>query len=160
MLRIAESTGVIIALSIRGLSLAFGMTFLLVGICGFISGCVDGYDTLRFAGPSSHALLFGLFRVSVLHNIVHLAFGVAGLACCSRAVKASRYLLVGGLIYLVLWSYGMIVMTVAPDSYANLLPMNTADNWLHFVLAVTMSILGLLTGFPARLATRAVPDER
>lgn len=32
------------------------------------------------AGHESHAQLFGIFEVSVLHNIVHLLFGLAGLA--------------------------------------------------------------------------------
>jgi hypothetical protein len=56
-----------------------GVVFLLVGILGFIPGITTDYDQLAFAGHDSGALLLGLFMVSVLHNLVHVAFGVAGL---------------------------------------------------------------------------------
>lgn len=77
-------------------ALVVGVIFLLVGILGFIPGVTTDYDQLAPAGPDSHALLFGIFQVSFLHNVVHLLFGVAGLAL-SRAVRPARqYLLWGG----------------------------------------------------------------
>jgi hypothetical protein len=56
------------------------VTFLVAGVLGFIPGVTTGYDALTFAGHHSGAMLFGLFQVSILHNLVHLAFAVAGLA--------------------------------------------------------------------------------
>ena len=56
-----------------------GAVFLLVGILGFIPGITTNYDEMAFAGTDSQAELFGIFQVSVLHNIVHLLFGVVGL---------------------------------------------------------------------------------
>jgi len=35
-----------------------------------------------------------------------------------------------GVIYLVLWVYGLVVEKA---SSANFVPVNTAHNWLHFV---------------------------
>lgn len=58
----------------------FGVVFLVVGIAGFIPGLTTNFDQLSFAGHHSMAMLLGLFTVSVLHNIVHLLFGIAGLA--------------------------------------------------------------------------------
>lgn len=52
--------------------------FLLVGILGFVPGVTTNYDQLSLAGHGSGALLLGLFAVSVLHNLVHAAFGVVG----------------------------------------------------------------------------------
>ena len=44
---------------------------------------------LMMAGHHSDAMLLGLFRVSVLHNVVHLLFGVGVLLTRKRAaVKA------------------------------------------------------------------------
>ena len=60
-------------------SLAVGATFLLVGILGFIPGITTDYDTMAFAGPDSDAKLLGIFEVSILHNIVHLLYGVVGI---------------------------------------------------------------------------------
>ncbi|PWU51608.1 DUF4383 domain-containing protein [Micromonospora globispora] len=124
-----------------------GVFFLLIGILGFIPGITSNYDTMSFAGHNSDAKLLGLFQVSVLHNIVHLAFGVAGLAL-SRTVSGARTFLVGGgAIYLVIWLYGLVV---DHNSGANFVPFNGADNWLHFLLGVGMIALGLaLTRRPA-----------
>jgi uncharacterized membrane protein YbhN (UPF0104 family) len=81
--------------------------------------------------------------VSVLHNIVHLAFGVAGLLLARKASTAKTYLVVGGAIYLVLWIYGLLITHNTP---ANFVPVNTADNWLHFILGLGMIALGVLLG--------------
>ncbi|NMR28522.1 DUF4383 domain-containing protein [Crystallibacter degradans] len=137
--------------SVQTVTLAVGAVFLLVGILGFVPGITSGVDQLSFAGHQSGAMLLGLFQVSVLHNIVHLLFGVVGLAL-SRSWTGSRsYLIWGGAIYLVLWIYGLVI---GHESPANFVPLNMADNWLHFVLGVAMLGLGLLLG-RGHTATRA-----
>jgi formate-dependent nitrite reductase membrane component NrfD len=86
------------------------------------------------------ARLLGLFQVSILHNIVHLLFGIAGLAMARTAREARTYLVFGGAIYLVLFLYGLIV---GQESAANFVPVNTADDFLHLVLGIGMIGLGL-----------------
>lgn len=120
-----------------------GVVFLLVGILGFIPGVTTNFDQLMFAGHGSGALLLGVFQVSILHNIVHLLFGIAGLACARSVVSSRNYLIWGGVIYLVLWLYGLFV---PHDSMANFVPLNNADDWLHLVLAIGMIGLGFLLG--------------
>ena len=61
----------------RTLARVFGIAFLLVGIAGFIPGITSNFDDIAFAGDGSDAEIFGLFQTSILHNIVHLLFGVA-----------------------------------------------------------------------------------
>jgi hypothetical protein len=124
--------------------------FLLVGVLGFIPGITTDYDTMQFAGHESSAMLLGIFQVSILHNIVHLLFGVVGLAMARSAAGARAYLIGGGLIYLVLWIYGLIV---DHGSDANFVPLNDADNWLHLGLAIGMILLGLVLGGRAKGGT-------
>jgi Domain of unknown function (DUF4383) len=124
-------------------AMAVGGVFLVVGVLGFIPGITTDYDTMTFASDDSDAELLGIFEVNALHNIVHLLFGVVGLAA-ARAFDTSRLFLIGGgVIYAVLWIYGVIIDF---DSGANFVSLNTADNWLHFVLAVGMIGLGVLLG--------------
>lgn len=124
-------------------ALVVGATFLLVGILGFVPGVTTHYDMLKVAGHQSDAMLLNLFNVSVLHNLVHLAFGVAGLAL-SRTFRGARGFLIGsGIIYLVLWLYGVVINLQQP---VNFVPLNTADNWLHLALALGMLALGMLLG--------------
>lgn len=71
----------------------------------------------------------------------HLLFGVAGLALARTATSARFFLLGGGVIYVVLWIYGLLI---DQHSMANFIPVNTPDNWLHFVLGVGMiAVLGV-----------------
>lgn len=124
-------------------ALAVGAGFLLVGALGFIPGATTNYDTLGIAGHQSEALLLGLFNVSVLHNLVHVAFGVAGILM-ARTVSLSRIFLIGGgLVYVLLVVFGLVI---DHDSAINFVPINNADNWLHLGLAVGMIGLGLLLG--------------
>jgi hypothetical protein len=122
-------------------ALAVGAVFLLVGVLGFIPGITSDYDQMSFASHDSMAKLLGVFQVSVLHNIVHLLFGVAGIAMARQARTAYLYLVGGGVIYLVLWLYGLIV---DKNSSANFVPVNNADNWLHLLLGLGMIALGVL----------------
>ncbi|WP_104181577.1 DUF4383 domain-containing protein [Arthrobacter sp. B0490] len=126
---------------------AVGVVFLLVGILGFIPGITSDYDTMKFAGHESEAKLLGIFQVSILHNIVHLLFGIAGLAMAKTVSGSRTYLLGGGVIYLVLWIYGLVI---GQDSAANVVPVNSADNWLHLVLGVGMIGLALALSRGAR----------
>lgn len=123
-------------------AMAVGVAFLLVGILGFVPGITSDYNEMEFAGHESGALLLGLFQVSILHNIVHLLFGVVGLALARTWDGARNYLIGGGAVYLVLWVYGLVFgddMTAA-----NFVPLNTADNWLHLFLGVAMIALGVV----------------
>ncbi len=116
------------------LALVFGATFLLVGVLGFIPGITTDYGDMAFAGTGSDAKLLGIFEVSVLHNIVHLLFGVGILAARDHDT-ARQYLLGAGVIYAILFVYGLFV---GNDDSANFVPINTADDWLHLLLAVAL----------------------
>src|SRR3712207_4842001 len=128
---------------VRSMAGLVGAVFLLVGVLGFIPGITSNYDSLTFAGHTSDAKLLGLFEVSILHNIVHLLFGVAGLAMAKATRSATTYLIGGGIIYLVLTVYGFVI---DKESAAIFVPVNGADNILHLLLGVGMIAPGLPGG--------------
>lgn len=138
-------------MAVQGAALLVAGSFLLVGVLGFIPGVTTDYDLLEWAGHHSGAKLFSVFAVSVLHNVVHLAFGLVGTVMARSYAAARAYLLVGGLVYLGLWLYGLLI---AHDSPANFVPVNGADNWLHLGLGAGMVLLGLT------LAGRRDPTKR
>jgi hypothetical protein len=141
--------------SVQIAALVFGAVFVLIGILGFIPGVTTNTDQLLFAGHDSEALLFGVFQVSILHNLVHLLYGIVGIALARRADWSRYYLIWGGAVYALLWLYGLFT---AEESAANFVPVNTADNWLHFVLAVGMIGAGLVLSRDLR--TRAATSMR
>jgi Domain of unknown function (DUF4383) len=125
-------------------ALLVGVVFLLVGILGFVPGVTTHYGDLQFMGHGSGSKLLGVFQVSILHNVVHLLFGVAGIAAGRASGASARgYLIGGGVVYLVLWVYGLVV---GMGSKANFVPLNTADNWLHLLLGLGMIALGIALG--------------
>jgi hypothetical protein len=131
------------ATMIQKAALAVSVVFLLVGVLGFIPGVTTDFDTMTFVGPESDSMLLGIFQVSVLHNILHLLLGVAGLVLARSAGGARAFLLGGGVVYLLLWVYGLVV---DESSDANFVPLNDADDWLHLALAAAMILLGVVLG--------------
>ncbi|MEV6203955.1 DUF4383 domain-containing protein [Streptomyces sp. NPDC051771] len=131
------------ARSVRSAAGLVGLVFLVVALLGFVPGVTTGVDEMTFAGHDSGAELFGVFQVSVLHNVVHLLFGVAGVVMSRTAATARAFLVGGGLVYLLLWLYGVLVDL---DGDANFVPVDTADNWLHLGLGAAMVLLGLVLG--------------
>ena len=119
-------------------TMLLGLVFILVGILGFIPGMTTHYGSMSFAGSDSHAKLLGIFEVSILHNLVHILFGIVGLALARSVEGAKQYLVGGGVVYLALWILGLV-------GGADWIPTNTADNWLHFALGVALVGLGLVT---------------
>ncbi len=117
----------------------FGIVFILVAILGFVAsgGSME-------ADPEHAPRLLGLFPVNVLHNVVHLLFGIWGLVA-SRTFEGSRtYGRVGGIAYLGLALLGLI----SPDMFG-LVPIGDHDIWLHAILGIALAAIG----FTARPAT-------
>lgn len=102
----------------RPLALLAAAVFLVIGVLGF-----------------AHGRLFGTFVDSTLLNLVHLAFGLAGVALARRG---RDYLLGGGIASLVLWLVGVAAL-------GSWIPLNAADNRLHLALG-TLMLLALLPG--------------
>ena len=139
------STGSMAATNLQKAATAVAAVFLLVGVLGFIPGITTEYGDMTFAGHDSGAQLLGVFGVSILHNVVHLLFGVAGLVLARSWSGARAFLVGGGAVYLVLWLYGLLI---DQDSSANFVPVDDADNWLHLALGLGMVALGLLLSRP------------
>ena len=142
--------------TVQSAALLAGIVFLVVGILGFVPGITTHYGDLSFAGHDSGAKLLGIFQTSILHNVVHLLFGLVGIAMARSWEGARTFLIAGGVVYLVLFVYGLLAHG---DSSANFIPVNSADNVLHVAFGVAMIALGVVLGrtlIPTdRTATRA-----
>ncbi|MEX0760217.1 MAG: DUF4383 domain-containing protein, partial [Tistlia sp.] len=83
-------------------ALIMGIVFLLVGIAGFVPGLVMEHQPAEGDVVADAGLLFGLFPVNLLHNLVHLAFGIWGVAVFRRFGAARLYAQAVAVIYAVL----------------------------------------------------------
>lgn len=130
-------------------ALAVGVAFVVVGIAGFIPGITRDAPG-DFAGENSPASLLHVFQTGILHNLVHLLLGIAGIVLARTWDGARNYLIGGGAVYLLLWLVGMF-------SAMDWLPADVSDHWLHFVLGLTMVALGFVLSRRLRIDDR---DDR
>jgi Domain of unknown function (DUF4383) len=126
------------------LALAIGAVYTLIGILGFF---ITGFE--NFAAETDKTLLG--FEINPLHNIVHLAIGLAGLAMWRQLDTARAYgwLLAAG--YGLTFLYGLFA---AGNRDINFLSLNGADNVLHLLSAAAGLAIAL---WPA---TRTAPASR
>ena len=110
----------------------FGVVFLLIGALGFLAGGMS-----MEADPALAPKVLGLFPVNVLHNVVHLLFGVWGLAGSRTVAGASMFAKGAGAIYVVLAILGFFVPTTF-----GLIPIGGHDIWLHALIGVVLVAVG------------------
>ena len=78
--------------------------------------------------------------MSIIHNIVHALFVVAGLMAARTSRTSTAFLIGGGIVYFALTAYGLVIDHA---SAANFVPVNGADNVLHLALGIAMVGFGL-----------------
>lgn len=92
--------------------------------------------------PTCHSLTATPVQTAALViGVMFLLIGIAGIAAARIPSAAGIYLLLGGLVYLALWVFGLLV---DKDGAVNFIPLDSVDDWLHVTLGVGMIGLGIL----------------
>ena len=105
-----------------------GLVFVVVGVLGFIQNPLIGET--------------GIFATNTLHDLVHIISGVVLLAGAYSSLGSSMALKIVGAVYALVAILGFFAIT--DGSLFGLIPVNTADQWLHVVLAVGILAAGFL----------------
>jgi hypothetical protein len=130
-------------MSARTFALILGAVYLLVGILGFIPALVSSPVTAAPDGAAGdYGLLFGLFPINALHNLVHLAIGAWGLYA-GRTLPAARTF-----SRALAWIFGALaVMGLIPGlrTVFGLVPLFGHDIWLHALTALAGAWFGYRT---------------
>ena len=105
-----------------------------------------------------YGLVLGLFPVNILHNLVHLLFGVLGLAAYAGTFSAFSY------ARIVAVSYGLLtVMGLIPglNTTFGLVPIYGADVALHAVIAAVSAYFGFAVraGDPVSFVSTGTSSE-
>ncbi len=117
------------------LALLVGVAFTAAGILGFF---VTGTD--QFAHHDTGETLLGL-EVNGLHNVVHLALGLAGIVLSARVATARLYGWLLAVGYGAAFVFGLFAVD---DEDLNFLSLNDADNWFHLASAAVGLVIALL----------------
>ncbi|HWT11126.1 MAG TPA: DUF4383 domain-containing protein [Allosphingosinicella sp.] len=126
-------------MSTKTFALIFGIVFLAVGLAGFIPNLVQPLHAGHPPVDPEGGLLLGLFPVNLLHNIVHVLFGLWGLAASRSLGGSVNYARGVAIIYAVLTVAGFV-----PDlnTMFGMVPLYGNDIWLHAVLALAGAYFG------------------
>lgn len=115
--------------TLRVVAVIFGIVFLAAGVLGFVPGLIPGN------------MLFGMFLVDTMHNLVHILTGLIALFAAKSDNYAKLFFKVFGVIYLLVALLGFF-----NQGNLFLMQVNMYDNWLHLVIALVSLYFGFLFG--------------
>lgn len=114
----------------KNIAWIFGVLFLATGFLGFVPE----------ATPKG--LLFGLFEVDGIHNVIHLSTGAIAIIAALYTESASRtFFQAVGVIYGVVAILGFLA---APNPLMGMVHLNSADNFLHLGVSAVAIYLGFI----------------
>ena len=127
----------------RTFALVWGILFLMITATGVIPGLWHAAPAHypHLAVDSMYGDAAGLFPVNILHNVIHLLFGIWGIIAYRNWDSARTY------AKAVAISYGLfMVMGLIPglDTTFGLVPLFGNDIWLHLILAAPAVYFGFI----------------
>ena len=113
---------------LRNIAIAFGVIMVVVGLAGYVPALTpDGK-------------LLGVFAVNGAHNIVHILTGVVALAIAfASPANVPLFFKIFGVVYALVAVLGIFS---GDGPLLGIIAHNTADMWLHVVIAAGALWLG------------------
>jgi hypothetical protein len=127
----------------RWFALMIGIVYVLVGVAGFIPALGSDRATPHLDVDSHYRDLFDLFPVNVIHNIVHLVIGAAGIFAYGTYGAARGFCRGLAILYALLAVMGMIP---ALETTFDLIPLFSHDIWLHALTSFAAGYFGWAVG--------------
>lgn len=118
----------------KKLGLVLGVVFLLVGLLGFVSNPIVGD--------------MGIFHTNGGHSLVHIITGLLFIFVALKATNSTGIVLkVFGIVYLLVAILGFVMLGSQESvSLLGFIDVNSADNYLHVILAVVVFAAGMMAG--------------
>jgi hypothetical protein len=128
-------------MSTRTFALLFGIVFLAVGVLGFVPGMthMPAMGSHNVTMTNGYGDLLGMFPVNMPHNIVHILFGLWGLAASRSAAGAVTYARGVAIIYILLAVLGLVSATETTFGY---IPIYGNDVYLHGAIGIVAAYFG------------------
>ena len=107
-------------MSLRKLAKIAGYFFVIIGILGYIPGITE------------QNLLFGVFHVNSMHNLMHLVTGAVAIGMVHRVPASLKiFFQIAGIAYLAIALIGFYYIE---RPLLGIIANNLADSWLQVVL--------------------------
>lgn len=127
----------------RYFTLGFGIVYLLVGLLGFLPfvNSAPPAGAPHLGVTAGYGYLLGLFPVNVLHNVVHLLIGVAGIVAYQGYAASRNYARGLAVLYVLLAVLGLFPVL---QTTFGLIPIFGNDVWLHVASAIVAAYVGFV----------------
>ncbi len=134
----------------RYCALVIGVLFLILGIAGFIPAFVSLPGTTASYIPANMAhgaysagfgYVFGLFPTNFLHNLVHCAVGLLGIASYTNATSARLFNAAFAVAYIIIAIMGLLPFG---KTMFGLMPIFGNNVWLNALTAIAAGYYGLI----------------
>ena len=128
-------------MALKRFAMILGIVFLVIGAGGFVPGLTAPHNHPDVRFTTGLGLEMSLFPVNLLHNVVHLLFGVWGLLAARSATGARAFGKAVAIVYGVLTVMGLIPALNLHATFG-LVPLYGHDVWLHALLALAGGYFG------------------
>jgi hypothetical protein len=127
----------------RRFALIWGILFLVIFAAGVIPGLLQPPADMDpdLAMNQMYGRALSLFPVNLLHDGVHLIFGIWGILAYRSYDAAKNYARITAVIYAVFMVMGLIPTL---DTTFGLVPLFSHDVWLHAILAAGAAYFGFV----------------
>jgi hypothetical protein len=115
---------------VQTVALVFGIVYLAVGVLAFLPFLGGTF------GQTPHSFL-GFIEINLLHNIVHLVIGIAGIAAASDRVRSRMFCQVAGVFLLVIGVLGIFV-----HNPLGIIPIGGFDVAIHLLTGGLLAYFG------------------
>lgn len=134
---------------VQSIGLAVGLGLIAGGALGFFVEASEFSAGSNVQGENVY-----LFEVNGWHNVLHVSTGAVLLLLALWPGIATTGALMVGLAYAGMAAWGFI----NGDNVANVIPTNTADNWLHAGIAATLVLAASASARRERSWSRTEAD--
>lgn len=118
--------------TVQRVAFVLGWILVALGIAGFLTA------PAATTTDSAHAArLFGLFPVNIAHNVLHLTWGVWGIAASQWRSSSREFARISGVAYVLLAVLGFVW-----TSFAGLFPIGSNDIWLDALIGIVLGWAG------------------
>jgi hypothetical protein len=118
--------------TVQRASFICGLVLIALGLVGFLIS-PGGLSP----DPSTAASIFGIWPVNIVLSVLHLTWGVFGLASSQWHRSARNFARITAVVYLIVAIWGVITPT-----FLGLFPAGGNNIWLDAIIAVAMGYFG------------------
>ena len=136
-------------ISERSFALILGVVFLCVGVAGFVPDLMTfpaaapnvQVDAPRLSFDDGYGYVLGLFPTNFLHNAVHIAVGILGIAAATSLSGSIVYNQGFAIAYVLIGLMGLLPFT---NTTFGLMPIYGNNVWLNALTAIAAGYMGFV----------------